>query len=282
MNNTATVFDIQRCSFSDGPGIRTTVFFKGCNLRCAWCHNPESQNANPQIMFYETRCIKCGKCVGKCPHHFNTCDLCGACEIVCEQEARRVCGKRYTVEQLIKECLKDKNFYETSGGGVTISGGECMLQIEALEELLKQCKAKGLHTAIDTAGYVPYEYFERIISYTDLFLFDIKCFDNEKHKSFTGVGNELIFDNLKKLLEAKAEVIIRIPVIEDVNDTTEEMVLIKKRLEDFGTVKGVELLPYHSMGEAKYKALSMDVQSFKSPSKDKIQKLKEIFEEAGK
>ena len=279
MNKTATIFDIQRGSFSDGPGIRTTVFFKGCNLRCAWCHNPESQEKRTQMLFYRERCVGCGRCIEECPNHLESCDFCGKCEIVCEKEARKICGKSYTVDEILNECMKDQMFYEPSGGGVTFSGGECMLYIDFLEELIRKCKENGLHTAIDTAGCVPYSYFERILPYTDLFLYDIKCFDSKKHQMYTGVGNELIFENLKHLLKAGANVIVRIPVISGVNDSVEEMKQIKELLDSYGKVQGVELLPYHKMGEVKYEALSLDMQKWETPSKDKLRELKHVFKE---
>ena len=150
----ATIFDIQRNSYVDGPGIRTTVFFKGCNLHCSWCHNPESQSALPQMMFYKNKCTGCGKCKEKCPNHLESCELCGKCTLYCPHDAREICGKEYTVDEVMREILKDKVFYENSGGGVTFSGGECMLQIDFLEEILKECKKNGIHTAVDTAGHV--------------------------------------------------------------------------------------------------------------------------------
>ena len=181
----ATIFDIERGSFVDGPGIRTTVFFKGCNLRCAWCHNPESQAKAPQMAFFKNRCIGCGKCAEKCPHSLGSCELCGKCVIYCPQSAREIYGKEYALDEVLGEILKDTDFYASSGGGVTFSGGECMLQIDFLEELLKKCKESKIHTAVDTAGLVPYEYFKRIIPYTDLFLYDVKCFERETHQKYT-------------------------------------------------------------------------------------------------
>ena len=217
---TATIFDIQRNSYVDGPGIRTTVFFKGCNLRCAWCHNPESQSPKPQMMFYKNKCMGCGKCKEKCPNHLESCELCGKCTLYCPHDAREICGKEYTVDEVMREILKDKAFYDHSGGGVTFSGGECMLQIDFLEDLLKECQKNGIHTAVDTAGYVPFEQFEQILPYTELILYDIKCFDSEKHKQYTGVGNELILENLKRLLATDKSVWIRIPIIPTIAVTT--------------------------------------------------------------
>lgn len=274
--NKAILFDIQRNSFVDGPGIRTTVFFKGCNLKCAWCHNPESQSAKPQMMFYRDKCTGCGKCREICLTPEN-CTLCGKCTFYCPVDARKVCGKEYTVDEVFAEIIKDKAFYENSDGGVTFSGGECMLQIDFLTEILKKCKENGIHTAVDTAGYIPFERFEKILPYTDLFLYDIKCFDNEKHKKYVGVENELILENLKKLFQANAKVWIRIPVISDVNDSAGEMQSIKTFLNQNGKPEKIELLPYHIMGENKYAAIGRAVQHFVPPDDNKLNQLKAIF-----
>ena len=273
----ATIFDIERNSYVDGPGIRTTVFFKGCNLRCAWCHNPESQSPKPQMMFYKNKCTGCGKCKEKCPNHLESCELCGKCTLYCPHDAREICGKEYTVDEVMREILKDKAFYDHSGGGVTFSGGECMLQIDFLEEILKTCKENGIHTAVDTAGCVPFEYFERILPCTDLFLYDIKCFDSEKHKQYTGVGNELILENLKRLLATDKSVWIRIPIIPTINDTEEELQGIKEYIFSCGKPAKFELLPYHAMGEHKYVALGMNVQTFSAPTSEKMENLKTVF-----
>ena len=226
--NTAIIFDIQRNSFVDGPGIRTTVFFKGCNLKCKWCHNPESQSAKPQIMFYKDKCTGCGRCKGITEKDT---------EFVCFNDAKQICGKEYTVEEVFNIIQKDKPFYEMSNGGVTFSGGECMLQINFLYEILKKCRENNIHTAVDTAGLVPWEYFERILTYTDLFLYDIKAFNNDVHKKFVGASNELILSNLKKLFERKAKVLIRIPVIPTVNDSSEEMGNIRRFLAPYNPLE---------------------------------------------
>lgn len=265
--NKANIFDIQRTSFVDGPGIRTTVFFKGCNLKCKWCHNPESQAPEPQIMFYKDKCTGCGRCSGITEK--NT-------EFVCFNDAKQICGKKYTVEEIFNIIQKDKLFYEASNGGITFSGGECMLQIDFLREILEKCKNAGIHTAVDTAGFIPWESFERILPYTDLFLYDIKAFNNDVHKEFVGVSNDLILNNLKKLLERKAEVSIRIPIIPTVNDSMEEMKMIRYFLAPY-KLPTVELLPYHKMGEHKYNALGRNMVSFSIPSKEKMKELNKIF-----
>lgn len=273
----ATIFDISRASYVDGPGIRTTVFFKGCNLRCAWCHNPESQSPKKEMLFYKNRCIGCGECKEKCAYSLEKCDLCGKCTFFCPKDAREICGKEYTIEEVIKEVLKDQALYEASGGGVTFSGGECMLQIDFLEAILKRCKEEGIHTAVDTAGHVPFSYFERILPYTDLFLYDIKCLDSEKHEKFTGVKNERILENLEGLLKGGAAVWIRIPVIPGVNDENEEMQGIKALLDSFEKPEKVELLPYHAMGEHKYGALGREAEVFSVPSKERMEALRHVF-----
>ncbi len=230
--NKAIIFDIQRTSFVDGPGIRTTVFFKGCNLRCKWCHNPESQYGNPQMMLFEQKCINCGKCKEVCPNNTKKCELCGKCTFVCLGDARKVCGKVYTVQDVLTEIIKDKTFYETSGGGVTFSGGECMLQIGFLKEILLECKKNGIHTAVDTAGNVPWEYFEEIMPYTDLFLYDVKCYTEKLHIEGTGFSNALILENLTKLsYQFSGSIIIRIPVIQKFNDDINEMSKIAEFLK---------------------------------------------------
>ena len=263
-----TVFNIQRFCTDDGPGIRTTVFFKGCNLRCAWCHNPESQAFPKQWMFYPDKCIGCGRC--KDIAETDT-------DFVCYQDARALCGKEYSPEEILEEAVKDQLFYENSGGGVTFSGGECMLQIDFLEECLKLCKEKGLHTAVDTAGHVPFESFARILPFTDLFLYDVKAIDNEKHQAFVGVDNHRILDNLSRLLSIGKALWVRIPIIPTVNDTIEEMTAVRRFLEKSGRPEKVELLPYHAMGEHKYAAIGKEATIFQKPDEDWMKQLQNIF-----
>lgn len=273
----AWLFDIERNSFVDGPGIRTTVFFKGCNLKCAWCHNPESQSRNPEMMFYRDKCTGCGKCKAVCPNSLESCHFCGKCTFFCPVDARKICGEEYTVDEVFSEIVKDKSFYENSGGGVTFSGGECMLQLDFLVEILKKCRENGIHTVVDTAGHVPFGSFEAVMPYTDLFLYDIKVLDSAKHRQYIGTDNELILLNLRKLFAAGAKVLIRIPVICGVNDTEEEMRNIKKFLADCGNPEKVELLPYHAMGENKYRALDRQPQLFQAPDEEKMKRLREVI-----
>ena len=269
------IFDIQRNSFVDGPGIRTTVFFKGCNLRCKWCHNPESQSFDKQMMFYKDKCTGCGKCREVCPNHLQSCDFCGKCELYCPADARKVCGREYTPAEVFAEVIKDKAFYDNSGGGVTFSGGECMLQLDFLCEILEKCKSAGIHTAVDTAGNVPWESFEKILPFTDLFLYDIKAFDAELHRKGTGVSNELILENLKNL-SGRADIIVRIPVIGGYNDNDEEIRQIADFLRQIKIIKA-ELLPYHAMGEHKYTALGRNTESFNVPNKNFMDRSQQLF-----
>ena len=272
---TADIFDIQRNSFVDGPGIRTTVFFKGCNLRCKWCHNPESQSSEKQLMIYKDRCIGCGKCRRVCPHRLEACDLCGRCALYCPTDARKICGRKYTVDEVFAEVIKDKAFYANSGGGVTLSGGECMLQLPFLCELLARCKAVGIHTAVDTAGSVPWDSFAKILPLTDLFLYDIKAFSPHLHRAGTGASNRLILENCKKL-SGKAQIVIRIPVIGGYNDSVEEIQQIAAFLKQIKTDK-VELLPYHAMGERKYAALGKKAEVFSVPDAAFLERAKQIL-----
>ncbi len=228
------IFDIQRNSIVDGPGIRTTVFFKGCNLRCAWCHNPESQSREPELL------------------------------------NGNICGRKMTADEILKEILKDKAFYAASGGGVTFSGGECMLYPEKLRKILILCRKNGIHTAIDTAGLVSWESFLRVIPYTDMILYDIKCADDALHKKFTGASNRVIIQNLRRLsAKFQGELVIRVPVIGGFNDSEAEMKKISKLISGIKYSR-IELLPYHKLGEDKYHALGREVISFTLPDDNKI------------
>lgn len=277
MKKTAVIFDIAKSSFVDGPGIRTTVFFKGCNLRCQWCHNPESWKAEPELMFYRDKCTACGACLRNCPNGLKTCNLCGICEHYCPNDARRICGKTYTAKEIFGEISRDKIFYDTSGGGVTFSGGECMLYPDFLRDVLVLCRDGGIHTAVDTAGNVPWESFLKVVPHTDLFLYDIKFMDPSLHKKYTGVSNELILENLAKLLESDANVFVRVPVIAGVNDSVDEMLKIKSFFEKHGHPQKIELLPYHKLGESKAHAIGKEPVLFDAPDKEKMDKLNRIF-----
>ncbi len=273
----ANIFDIERSSFVDGPGIRTTVFFKGCNLSCEWCHNPESQKEETEMLFYKNKCKNCGKCKEKCSYSLVKCDFCGKCVLYCPHDAREICGREYTVDEVFDIIKKDISFYESSGGGVTFSGGECMLYSDFLCEILKKCKEVGIHTAVDTAGHIPFSSFEKVMPYTDLFLYDIKLADESLHKKWTGVSNRLILENLRRLSdEFEGDIMIRIPVIGGVNDNIGEMTKISELLKEIKYIS-VELLPYHRLGENKYKALGLEHRGFIAPSDEDMKLFRKIF-----
>jgi len=248
-----TIFDIKRFAVHDGPGIRTTVFMKGCPMDCWWCHNPESRKREPEEVTYSRKL--------------------GKKEVL----GKKIYGSAMAIDEVMNEILKDRIFHEESTGGVTFSGGEPLYQPEALKELLIECKNDGLHTTVDTCGYAQWHNFERIIPYTDLFLYDLKVIEPKTHKQFTGVKNELIIDNLEKLLEKNAHVELRIPVIPGINNSTEEIERFQKFLLNFPfTVPKIHLLPYHTIADNKYKKLNLrnrmngidpangiDVESFK-------------------
>ena len=252
----AVIFDIERNSYVDGPGIRTTVFFKGCNLRCAWCHNPESQSAVPQMMFYKSKCTWCGKCREKCPNSLEKCELCGKCTVYCPNDAREICGKEYTVEEILKEILKDKALYQASDGGVTLSGGECLMQADFCAELLKRLKQNGIHTAVDTCGFVPRNSFDKVIPYTDVFLYDVKAYDKSVHVKCTGRPNGHILENLTYLDESGKSIEIRIPYVPDYNDG--EIEKIARFLSGLKNIIKIRVLPYHNYAGSKYAALNME------------------------
>ncbi len=258
------VFDIQRSSVHDGPGIRTTVFLKGCNLKCFWCQNPESIDRCPEIEEFEDKCIGCGKCIDACPvsavriedgkkvFRRELCERCGKCAESCYSGARVLLGKMMTVEGVLETVERDRPFYIRSGGGVTFSGGEPMLQIGFLREALKECKKREFHTAVDTAGNVPWSSFLTVIPYTDLFLYDMKVMDEKKHKEATGVSNKRILENLSKLADSDKDILIRIPVIPGFNDTEEDMHQSAAFLSGLSRKIPVELLPFHQLGSGKY------------------------------
>lgn len=262
------VFNIQRFSIYDGPGARTAVFFKGCNLSCKWCHNPESIKMVPELAFYPDKCIGCGKCFEVCPqkahitdknssHIINRtlCSSCMKCADTCYAEALVKTGEIMTTDELFEALKTDVLYYERSGGGVTFTGGECMQQIDFLAEILGRLHAAGINTAVDTAGNQPWEKFERIINDTDIFLYDIKAASSAVHKQLTGVTNELIISNLKTLYERGKRIWVRIPYIPGFND--KEMPGITEILSEI-RVERVEIMPYHRLGEGKYKAFGRE------------------------
>ena len=267
------ISNLQRFSLDDGPGIRTTVFFKGCNLRCAWCHNPECISGGHTLQLLQDACTGCGGCVSACRqgvhridqngrHHLDRslCVGCGACAYQCTHGALTLIGTRYEPESLLRELLKDRRYYETSGGGVTFSGGEPLLHPDYLVRMLELCRGAGLHTAVDTAGCVPFPVLERVLPLADLFLYDIKLWTSERHQAATGVPNQLILENLRRLTDAGGAVYLRTPIIPGYNDDLEELGCIARFLADLparGQVQKIQLLPYHNYGVGKYASIGL-------------------------
>ena len=266
----AWIFDIQRYSINDGPGIRTTVFFKGCPLRCLWCDNPESQSQLPQLFYFESLCTRCHRCVSACPNEAISvgpdesvitdrarCKACGTCTVICPSDARVISGQLMTVGEVMKVVKQDVLFYRNSGGGMTASGGEAAAQPEFLIELFKQSRANGTHTTLDTTGYVQWETLLRILEYTDLVMLDIKHIDAAKHKEITAVDNTLILDNARRIAEVGKPLWIRFPLIPGSNDSVENIIATADFVLSLG-LKQIDILPYHRMGTAKYKRLGLE------------------------
>ncbi len=264
------VFNIMRYCVHDGPGIRTTVFFKGCPLRCWWCHNPEGLSPRPELMYREDRCLHCGDCVHVCPNGAvsqddgtiriirDRCRACGTCAAQCYADAREVIGKEMTVDAVMDEVEKDVPFFEQSGGGVTFSGGEPLMQPEFLRVLLQECKRRGIHTTVDTSGYAPQNALKEISEWTDLFLYDLKAINDRLHREHTGVSNELILANLRSLSSSGKNVIVRVPLIAGVNDTPEAITDLERFISMLGGVREVHILPYHGTGAEKYGKLGLE------------------------
>jgi pyruvate formate lyase activating enzyme len=266
---TGLIFDIKRYSVHDGPGIRTTLFFKGCPLECAWCHNPESQAAAVEMMFRPRRCQQCGACVEVCAAgaiewaeggpltDWSKCARCGDCADECYAEARERIGRTLTVDQAMAEIERDVAFYDESGGGVTFSGGEPLRQPEFLGALLQACQEKEIHTALDTSGFAPWETLDRLRAEVDLFLYDLKIMDEARHRQFTGVSNAPILENLQRLSALGHALLIRIPVIPSVNADDESVRQLGAFIAGLPQVSGVELLPYHRIALDKYDRLNL-------------------------
>ena len=248
---------------NDGPGIRTTVFLKGCPFSCVWCHNPESQRFEPEILFYKDKCTGCGRCRG-----ITAADR----DFVCFNGAKEICGKTVTADEVTAEVLNDKPFYENSGGGVTLSGGEPLAQYDFSLELLKKAKENGIHTAVETCGYAEKSKILEIAKYVDLFLFDCKETDQELHKKYTGVDNKIILDNLKALSDAGSKIILRCPIIPGFNDRAEHFKGISETADKFSEIEHIEIEPFHPLGESKYSALGREVADIPVPSGKTVDK----------
>ena len=307
---TGKFYDMQGFSVHDGPGIRLTLFLKGCPLRCPWCHSPESQEFPTELNWMSMKCVgvdKCGNCLNVCPNDAislgakkmsatgdeeiqlvtvdrTKCDNCGTCAEACTSKALYMCGTDYTVDEVMERIRRDVPFYNRSGGGVTISGGECLCQPEFLLEVLKRCKAEGIHTAVDTTGFAPWSSIEPILPYTDLFLYDLKQMDPDLHKQVIGVPNPLILENARKIAAAGGKFQIRIPIIPMFNDSKKSFDEVGKFICELGdAVEIVQLLPYHKLGTVKWERLQRNhpILEAEPPKDELVQARKEQLEAMG-
>ncbi|NOU47963.1 MAG: glycyl-radical enzyme activating protein [Bacteroidales bacterium] len=290
------IFDIKRYAINDGPGIRVVVFFKGCNLHCAWCHNPESISSGIEKMYSFKKCIQCGGCVSICKENAITltaegiftdterCSACGKCADICPTKATEMSGKEMSVDEITTLIEKEKAFFDQSGGGVTFSGGEPLVHAGFLIELLEACGKRGIHRAVDTAGNINTKTLLEVAKNTDLFLYDLKLMDSALHKKWTGSGNELILQNLSILSSIGATIIIRIPLIGGINDSVENIEQTANFILNLaGDKKEVHLLPYHTIAQHKYLKLGKadDFENLQEPDSETIRRVIEQFESAG-
>jgi pyruvate formate lyase activating enzyme len=290
------IFDIKKYAINDGPGIRTTVFFKGCPLRCPWCHNPEGQSFLPEVIVRPSRCVPgCRECLAACgPGALAMspdgplldkpkCDLCGRCASICPSGAIEVVGRKADAATVIAEIEKDRLFYEESGGGVTFSGGEPLSQAEFLAELLDVCRARGLATTVDTCGYAPPEAVSQVANRADLFLFDLKVMDEKRHDDLTGQPNGVILENLRRLVRLGQKPVIRLPLIAGVNDDERNIRETAAFLRDLGAVTEISILPYHALGREKYRGLGKKsrADALKAPAPERLGEIKRDLESLG-
>ncbi len=303
---TGIIFDIRRFSVHDGPGLRTTVFFKGCPLRCLWCHNPESQHRRPELLYWAERCTKCQSCVARCPQGAirwdgnrpvtdrQTCTLSGDCTEICYADARQIAGRRMTVAEVMSQVERDIPFYEGTGGsggadggsprgGVTFSGGEPLLQADFLLGLLEACKSADIHTALDTSGFATWETLDRVRPLVDLFLYDIKLMDALRHRKFTLTFNSRILENLKRLSRQGHKIIVRVPIIPGINDDSENLRLTGAFAAGLSGLWRVDLLPYHAAAIGKYERLhrSYRLPQLRTPSEERMAEIAHVFEGYG-
>lgn len=294
--NQPLIFDIKRYAINDGPGIRIVIFMKGCNLNCVWCHNPESISGETERMYAPAKCIKCGTCVMACPEKAITltpegivtneelCKMCGKCAEVCPTKAIEISGKTISVAEIINEIEKERVFFDQSGGGVTFSGGEPLIHHKFLIELLDECGKRGIHTAVDTAGLASTEIILEIAKRTNLFLYDLKMMNSEKHRKWVGVSNEKILENMKILAETGVKIIIRIPLVGGVNDDVDNMTETARFVSQLsGEKKVVNLLPYHKIAQTKYQKLGRpdDFRLLEEPDKEAQTRAVSIFKQLG-
>jgi pyruvate formate lyase activating enzyme len=296
------ISNFQRYSLHDGPGIRTTVFLKGCPLSCAWCHNPETLSRRPEIMMVETRCVRCGTCVAACPNGRPvgapdaivaaspdapnaeaSCSLCGECVEACPTGARVMIGRQMTVPELMDQLLADRVFFGESGGGVTFSGGEPLLQFEFLQAALTACRERGLRTAVDTSGFAPREQLLAVAALADLILYDVKTMDDAHHREIAGVPNRLILENLEALGRVHPAIWLRVPIIPGVNDSPAALEAIARFGAGIPGVRQINLLPYHQTGLSKRRRLRHEDfrEPFATPTAERMEHLAGIFRQAG-
>lgn len=289
------ISEIERYAVKDGPGIRTVIFLKGCPLRCKWCANPETQQTISQLMYWQNRCIGCRKCIQICPNQAlswgacgieitrSKCVSCGACVDHCNSQALIMAGERKTVAEIMKDITKDNPYYQTSGGGVTFSGGEAACQSDFLYELARECKKQGISTCIETCGYIKWEVFQKLLPYIDFFYYDLKIIDEEAHRELTGVSNSLILDNFCRLVNAGANITVRIPIIPGINNTDKNIHNTIKFLLEHAPGCHVSLLPYHRLGMSKYEKLDMEysLEELAPPSDREMHRIRKQFENSG-
>jgi len=290
------IFDVQRFSLHDGPGLRTLIFFKGCSLSCWWCSNPESHSSLKEIMFDARKCRACGECTAACQSgaltrdaegHFvyrpELCTLCGDCVEACPQQARRLVGREVTVDELVEEIERDAPFFRRSGGGVTLGGGEPLQQAAFAQELLKACRERGIHTAMETSGYAAWQAVSRIGRLADLIFFDIKHIDPAQHKRLTGIDNLTILSNLEKLCQVHTNIIVRYPLIPGCNDKEADILAMASYVKRLGRLSEVELIPYHRYGEVKYEMLDREyrLSGLSIPGPEEVARVCELIRSQG-